>query len=210
MLKHTRRPQPILTIIVAAMLTMLAPAQSGAIASMCSDVFDRRVRYFDTQDLREEYRGEENGRFVMLEAIDVPSQRLFFRTTYLSSEDARPYRVFFLAGRWVNQRGELIDTADFPGDSALFVMNEYGEIFVGAGRDHSFHHSSFVAGGRVAAAGEVVIRNGRLVSMNHRSGHYRPTLAQTRQFLNELRRRGVRVDQRIALSFEGVPEREEF
>lgn len=54
-----------------------------------------------------------------------------------------------------------------------------------------FHHSSFLSGGKVAAAGEVEVINGKILSINNRSGHYKPKSELTDQFVFELSERGA-------------------
>ncbi len=88
---------------------------------------------------------------------------------------------------------------------AIFVMTDDGKVYVAdvAAEIESgeapekkyfdrFHHSSFLRGSAVAAAGEVRTDEfGRLVGVTDGSGHYRPELEHTRQFLNELLRRAI-------------------
>ena len=47
-----------------------------------------------------------------------------------------------------------------------------------------FHHSSFIAGGNVQAAGLMMIENGYLTHLYAHSGHYRPTEKNIYQLLN--------------------------
>jgi hypothetical protein len=55
-------------------------------------------------------------------------------------------------------------------------------------------HSSFVAGGSVFYAGELVVREGRVVAVTDKSGHYAPALRQTETALQWLRQGGVELD----------------
>lgn len=48
------------------------------------------------------------------------------------------------------------------------------------------HHSSFLAGGAVAAAGEVGIEEGKLVNISNLSGHYKPGPAYLWQAVKQL------------------------
>jgi hypothetical protein len=61
-------------------------------------------------------------------------------------------------------------------------------IPAGFGRQNTIHHSSFLAGAPVAAAGEIKVVNGRLVSVSNGSGHYRPPPGYLINFLKALRR----------------------
>jgi len=73
----------------------------------------------------------------------------------------------------------------------IFVMGSNGKIYAGDHRIGLFHHSSLLAGGAVAGAGELKVIGGALKWITNKSGHYTPTAAQTIQVLAELQRRGV-------------------
>ena len=71
---------------------------------------------------------------------------------------------------------------------AMFVMDAQGDFYVSNFQEvRVFHHSSLVAGGEVAAAGEIEVINGKLESINDRSGHYRGTPEFSKQALDRLR-----------------------
>ncbi len=57
----------------------------------------------------------------------------------------------------------------------IFVLDPRGNMYVNMGTQGEFHHSSFLAGGPVIYAGEIEIRNGKLLHLNNSSGHYQPT-----------------------------------
>ena len=56
-----------------------------------------------------------------------------------------------------------------------------------------FHHSSFLAGQPVAAAGELQVKNGILEYITNSSGHYWPTREMTQQAVERLRQAGVQI-----------------
>ncbi|WP_119726298.1 hypothetical protein [Thermomonospora amylolytica] len=56
-----------------------------------------------------------------------------------------------------------------------------------------FHHSSFLAGGPVAAAGELRVVNGRLGLISDRSGHYQPPPEFRDRVVEMLRQAGVTI-----------------
>ena len=71
---------------------------------------------------------------------------------------------------------------------AMFVMDGQGDFYASNYQEvRVFHHSSLVAGGEVAAAGELTVINGKLEFINDRSGHYRGTPEFTEQALDRLR-----------------------
>jgi len=105
-----------------------------------------------------------------------------------------------------NIRGNLLDTSDgsLPSSEGvrqggvrvyIYVMDVQGNIYVSDSAPGVFHHSSFLAGQPVAAAGEISVVNGRLMLINDYSGHYLPTDVNNQQVVTELRRRGVEVPQ---------------
>jgi hypothetical protein len=51
-----------------------------------------------------------------------------------------------------------------------------------------------LAGGDVAAAGEIVVRDGKIELLTDRSGHYMPGRSQTQQVLDQLASHGIVID----------------
>jgi RHS repeat-associated protein/CSLREA domain-containing protein len=97
-----------------------------------------------------------------------------------------------LDGKLVNSNGQLIDQGNGRFPQFIAVMNPEGHIyFARPGDVPNLHHSSFLAGQRVAFAGELNIRNGILYEVNPRSGHYWTTFDMLYQFLAELGARGA-------------------
>lgn len=56
----------------------------------------------------------------------------------------------------------------------IFVMALDGTVYVNRKVKGRFHHSCFLAGGRVLAAGRIVVLDGAVVSLAPQSGHYKP------------------------------------
>ena len=84
---------------------------------------------------------------------------------------------------------EFLDLNHVPAPPP-FAPGEDDESWIpaGIGRQNVIHHSSFLAGAPVAAAGEIKVVNGRLVSISNGSGHYRPPPGYLINFLKVLRR----------------------
>lgn len=57
----------------------------------------------------------------------------------------------------------------------IFVVSPEGEMYAGKHIEGEFHHSSFLAGGPVMAAGELVVVNGEVRVITAKSGHYTPS-----------------------------------
>lgn len=122
--------------------------------------------------------------------------------TYLDEAAREAYRITIDDGLVYDAQGRLFDTSEgvsaFVGGEegrAIFVMDKHGNLYAStqheAGR---FHHSSFFAGGEVASAGELVVRDGRIELLTDRSGHYMPPRARTLQVLEQLASQGVVLD----------------
>lgn len=159
---------------------------------------------YQTREMSEQYRHEEiHGNHVW--PSEVHANR-FDTVRYLKTAEARaPYKIevreVAVEGgrkelRLVDAGGKPLDTrtsTNYAGeDRAIFVMNASGEIFASTYQKKALmHHSSLAGGAEVAAAGELVVENGKLVAITTSSGHYRPTPEQTKQFLHALRERGL-------------------
>jgi hypothetical protein len=88
-------------------------------------------------------------------------------------------------------------TADCP--PAIFVMDEKGKIYVYDGDYFTenmelIFHSSLLAGKPVASAGELFVKDGKLLEINNRSGHYQPAMEVFGRVLEELRARGLNTE----------------
>lgn len=118
---------------------------------------------------------------------------------YLSSARRQPYELFVAGGALVDVNGVPFDTSTASsawagGGRAIFVMDPHGHVY--ASKTHTvgrFHHSSFLAGQPVAAAGELEVDHGKLKLVSNRSGHYRPPGSLTDQLFAELQARGLNI-----------------
>lgn len=117
---------------------------------------------------------------------------------YLDEIERTAYQVTIHNGRLYSADGSLFDTrrgaSVFKGGSgsAIFVMDHKGNLYLSNHQTvGKFHHSSFLAGAPVAAAGEMVVHDGEIKSISRRSGHYKPTVEQLNQCANHLKAQGV-------------------
>ncbi len=148
-----------------------------------------------TKTMDKHYRGEEK-----------PGNSIWpgSQVKYLNSAERAQYELFVQAGKLVDKNGNLYDTKSassaFSGGRAIFVMGKTGRIF--ANKSHSvgkFHHSSFLAGQPVGAAGEIKVDNGEIKLISNKSGHYKPSKMYIDQFLKELKTRGIPSTNKITL-----------
>jgi hypothetical protein len=129
--------------------------------------------------------------------------------TYLDEAGRQKYLLESRDGKLYDSEGKLFDTTDASSvhqggqGRAIYVMDENGKIYASKEQKvWQFHHSSFLSGGPVAGAGELVVEDGRPTLLTPRSGHYRPTPEMTQQVFNQLKQSGVDVSGlRIDLTF---------
>lgn len=109
-----------------------------------------------------------------LKRSGVSKERRYFRKNvvqYLTPEQAKKYLVTFENGR-VIQGGAIINDGLY-----MFVLNMEGiKLFVGEKVKGHFHHSSFVSGEPVQAAGKFYIEHGVIMFVEMCSGHYHPSM----------------------------------
>lgn len=77
---------------------------------------------------------------------------------------------------------------------AIYVMSKKGDIHVSSHSVGYRHHSSLLAGRKVAGAGELKAANGRLHWISNKSGHYRPSMGHLLQVLHQLQKNEVAMD----------------
>lgn len=157
--------------------------------------------------MSEEYLGEEEGKSEI-----YPGQKI----KYCSPEEAEIYRVNFdrdRTGKIIlkdesgnrlnltkNAENKSINLGREGNSNPIFVMDLEGNIYIREGTK-DFYHSSFLKGKDVAAAGEIKIKNGKIVAINNRSGHYwagnvrYSDSLSTVQFLNRLKQLGIDISQ---------------
>jgi len=144
-------------------------------------------RPFKTYQMDEFFSGED-----LPESSWIGSQ-----VQYLTSEERQKYQLFVHKGKLVDSSGIPFDTSTATTlwsdqGAAICVMDEEGNLF--AARDQiqgEFHHSSFLSGGPVAFAGEVVVDDGRLIAVSNKSGHYRPPGSSIEQLKTQLDMHGL-------------------
>jgi hypothetical protein len=109
--------------------------------------------------LRAEYSGEER-----------------VTVTYMTAEQAQAAQAVIDQGLFKDEKGALLCTGP-EGCTGIFVVDEKGRLYFSTSEDRlHFHHSSFVAGRPVVFAGEMTLKDGRLLEVDKESGHYRPPL----------------------------------
>jgi hypothetical protein len=119
---------------------------------------------------------------------------------YLTAEEREAFRIEvrdvgdgpLIYDAW----GKIYDTSHinpnlWTGERVMYVMDSAGNFYAAPKVYGVLQHSSFFSGGPVAAAGELVARDGRIALLNRKSGHYVPTEEFLRQAAHRLRERGL-------------------
>jgi hypothetical protein len=163
--------------------------------------------------LNKEYR-EKEAHVIRVEGTTVLDYEE--ETKYLSEAEREKYRIrpLFSSGQKGStpmeyaETGELADSTNAGQSHAaddktsngifIYVMSKNGKIYVADEKKESqkygkFHHSSFLAGEPVAAAGELKISGGIITELTDKSGHYKPEIKYTVQVLEYLERIGYDV-----------------
>ncbi|MHC9089191.1 hypothetical protein ACXIHB_10805 [Tenacibaculum sp. IMCC1] len=164
--------------------------KSGDIVKKYLDELKVRLRKikkynFKSQSIRKKYLGEESTDIV--ERWSWP-----YSVKYLDDIERIEYKVLIKEGKLYNQKGQLIDTLEagtlsFNSQKAIFVMDRDGTIYLSNFYEPKyFHHSSFLAGKPVCAAGEIKVIAGEIKEVNISSGHYEPTYKLNMQFIELL------------------------
>lgn len=73
----------------------------------------------------------------------------------------------------------------------IFVADTSFRLYVGIKQSGAFQHSSFLQGSRIAAAGLIKIKDGKLDKLSPLSGHYRPNTSHFRGFVHSLKEAGA-------------------
>ncbi|MEX0731840.1 MAG: hypothetical protein WD057_13680, partial [Aquisalimonadaceae bacterium] len=153
-------------------------------------------KFGDLKPMLDKYVGED----VAADwAAELPTPVFGSKVKYLDEAERQRYRVTIHNGKMYDSRGQPFDTSSgataFGGGAqgrAMFVMDHCGNIFASNYQAvGKFHHTSFLAGQPVAAAGEIEVRDGEIKFVNRRSGHYQPTASQLNQVLHQLHESGV-------------------
>ena len=108
---------------------------------------------------------------------------------YLDEADRERYRVDAVNGRVCYESREWLDTS---GGNASFSQAKGVYIYVCSARTrniysfnsvlHQMHHSSFLQGEPVLAAGDWQVIDGEVLYVDGQSGHYKPSFDQLRTF----------------------------
>jgi len=182
------RPLALLVLLVAGSVALPRPAWSG----VRSAASPKKAAAYKTK--RQRLLPRMGDKLSHLPFVS-PARRI----PYFSARERKAYQVTVRDGR-LYYRGQLLDT-EHPVEGApkatyIFVMAKDGTLYAApnGGTAQNIHHSSFLSGAPVAAAGTIVVVDGVVQKITNKSGHYGHRAGKMRQVLTELGRRGVAVD----------------
>ena len=152
---------------------------------------------FPTLDLIEKYKGEEKKGVLYLNAEQRESYRVYFCKELLCDQKEQPLNPEHLGPKSLIKPFSNTDQqkqTNLQRGLAIYVMNAKGEIWLSFdSKDHYFHHSTLLAGQPIAAAGEMIIFQGKLYAINNQSGHYQPPPIVLKRVLSVLENKGVSI-----------------
>jgi len=152
------------------------------------------VRKIDPLDLNDDYYGEEVGKSMAFSKSKVK---------YMNAEERKGYLLKAQNGLFLDPRGKAFSTtgarslhSSRASNRAMFVVDMQGNMYASNMQiPGKLHHSSFVAGEPVLMAGEIEIKNGKVIYFSRRSGHYEPTTEHSKMFLEYLKTQGFDVSE---------------
>lgn len=214
--RHPSPPAPLSSVIDTVVpRSEIPPPLNRVLASP-------QIPLLDGAALAPHYTGEGRPIAVKSQLDPIPDakplavhERLPYHTPvrHMSPAELENHRLFVHEGRLFRAAdGRLFDTTRIAsaregGDArAIFVMDEFGNLYAGDQELGSRHHSSFLGGRTVTAAGEIEVRDGRLVVLSDRSGHYLPRGELNDYAVDLLRRQGLFLDENFTrLGFDNQP-----
>jgi len=192
--------------LFAALLLGPSPAQASLWKDACARLFGRveaipakpaRLRFesgstYPSIQMQEKFVGENQ--------VDVYGKAARDPVRYFKDQTRKTLEIAVDENGLLRKAdGKLLNTCypattDCP--AAIFVMDEKGKIYVYSGDYFTenmelIFHSSLSAGKPVASAGEIFVKEGKLLEINNRSGHYLPSMEVFGQVIAELEARGV-------------------
>lgn len=114
---------------------------------------------------------------------------------FTEDEEREPHRIQIQDGL-LYHRGEFLDTSTYSTAQlglgyAIFVLGLDNQFYINNHINSEIHHSSEFAGQEVLSVGEIKVEEGRISFINHKSGHYKPTVKDFLVTLAALQEQGV-------------------
>ncbi len=181
-------------LFLLAFLVAAPPAQA-AWNPICDfrRILARFAGQFNTYEDPQDLRRNDRPTALKLAAKEMPPEWLADDRAegvrYFTAEEKEQSRLYVAKGRLYDSEGMLVN---LPVGS-LFVMDVRGALYA-LPPDSGWgivHHSSFLAGAPVAAAGGIRVRNGIIEKLDNGSGHYAPRKSHLLQVRARLAEQGA-------------------
>jgi|GEM_PF-1102613 len=118
---------------------------------------------------------------------------------YFDEHERGDFLVEIRDGRLFYKKSGLLISANREGGGValppIYVMDGTGNLYIYPGHHPGkINHSSLLAGAPVSSAGEIWLKDGKILGLNNLSGHYQPRREYYRQVLRQLRRSGIDIE----------------
>jgi len=100
-----------------------------------------------------------------------------------------------------SSQGSLNEEEQSTHEKWIYVTDCDGKFYVGQKIKGQFHHSSFLAGGAICAAGGIKVREGKLLEINPKSGHYKPAQHHFNALIERLKNEKISLDDDVKVVF---------
>lgn len=124
--------------------------------------------------------------YGLIDENNVPSK--ISHVTYMDENQRKDFKLNIENGQLSTQHEGKLNTGSAP---HIFVVAPNSRVYVGEYHQGTLNHSSFLSGGAVKAAGEMVIENGKLTTITDKSGHYQTSPEMVINGLKVLKSQGV-------------------
>ena len=122
-------------------------------------------------------------KFTYLTIDQKPQYKKYKNYVDLSYQELQKLKIFF-SDEKVHYIEKVLEDGEY-----MYVMNKYGDIFALMYKQkykNVYKHPSLSNNQEIASAGEFKIKEGEIIYINNRSGHYEPDTIHLTQFLHEL------------------------
>ena len=151
-----------------------------------TDLFDEWYRSESTKSFWEWLDANGKGNFPGVQYL-APDER--WRHWVVFSNDRKLWSYDAGSADFARFSTRAHSTAFSGAGFAIYVCSPGGTFYTGSHKVSEFHHSSFLAGGRVMGAGEWVVSNGVILLMTHKTGHYQASPRNLLDTLHQLKQR---------------------
>lgn len=149
--------------------------------------------------IKEMYIGEDQGKSIaapdkIIRYLRTPEEKAAHKLTIENGVFYGPgHRPFdSSSGKFTYAEGEGVDLWS----KAIIVLDEKDDLYFSLDKvEYQFHHSSLNAGKPVKFAGDMYVKDGKLIKFTNNSGHYKPSVKHVHQFMRYLESKGVDITQ---------------